>query len=76
MNPAKNKFGPQSKNLASIVRGFKIAVTKNARLLYPEFSWQSRFHDHIIRNDESLHCITDYIKNNPKHWGKDDYYAK
>ncbi len=26
-----NKFGPQSQNLASIVRGFKIGVTKNAR---------------------------------------------
>ena len=25
-----NRFGPQSKNLASIIRGFKIGVTKNA----------------------------------------------
>lgn len=35
--PSKNKFGPQSKNLASIVRGFKIGVTKNARKLNPDF---------------------------------------
>lgn len=45
--PPKNQFGPQSKNLASIVRGFKIGVTKNARKLDPCFAWQSRFHDHI-----------------------------
>jgi hypothetical protein len=32
MNPEKNKFGPQSKNLASIVRGLKIAVTKKGRV--------------------------------------------
>ncbi|MCA1752978.1 MAG: hypothetical protein LC670_14535, partial [Flavobacteriales bacterium] len=25
---AKNKFGPQSKNLGSIIRGFKVGVTK------------------------------------------------
>ena len=28
----KNKFGPQSQNLASIIRGFKTGVTINARL--------------------------------------------
>ncbi|HZH70215.1 MAG TPA: hypothetical protein VFD80_07190, partial [Flavobacteriaceae bacterium] len=39
----KNQFGPQSKNLASIIRGFKIGVTKNARLVNPNFSWQPRF---------------------------------
>jgi len=50
----KNKFGPQSKNLASIIRGFKIGVTKNARLIHLDFQWQSRFHDHIIRNDKSF----------------------
>ena len=48
---SKNQFGPQSKNLASIVRGFKSAVTVAARLINPGFQWQSRFHDHIIRND-------------------------
>src|SRR5665648_1082453 len=31
INESKNKFGPQSKNLASVIHGFKIGVTKNAR---------------------------------------------
>lgn len=71
-NP-KNQFGPQSKNLASIIRGFKIGVTKNARLINPDFAWQSRFYDHIIRNDESYHRIANYIKNNPKNWKEDKF---
>lgn len=73
-NGTKNKFGPQSKNLASIIRGFKIGVTKNARLINPNFAWQSRFHDHIIRNDESFHRITEYIINNPQNWSDDQFH--
>jgi REP element-mobilizing transposase RayT len=70
-NPIKNKFGPQSKNLASIIRGFKIGVTKNARKIHSDFAWQSRFHDHIIRNDQSYKTISEYIINNPSKWHDD-----
>ena len=70
----KNKFAPQSKNLASIIRGFKSAVTKQARLIHAEFAWQSRFHDHIIRNDESFQRISEYIRNNPVNWQTDQFY--
>ncbi|MGM0656806.1 MAG: transposase, partial [Thermodesulfobacteriota bacterium] len=46
----KNPFCPQSKNLPSILRGFKSSVTKQARPINPDFAWQPRFHDHIIRD--------------------------
>ncbi len=72
-NAPKNQFGPQSKNLASIIRGFKIGVTKNARIIDPDFEWQSRFYDHIIRNNESYWRITNYIINNPKKWEEDNF---
>lgn len=68
-----NKFGPQSKNLSSIIRGFKIGVTKNAREKNQNFAWQSRFHDHIIRNEQELNRIRNYIRNNPLNWGKDKF---
>ena len=42
-NQPKNKFGPQSENLPSIIRGFKSAVTINARKINPGFAWQPRF---------------------------------
>ena len=70
----KNKFGPQSKNLASIIRGFKIGVTKNARQINPDFAWQARFHDRIIRDDKSFHTISEYIVNNPAKWIEDKFY--
>ncbi|RED92232.1 transposase [Marinoscillum furvescens] len=73
--PPKNQFGPQSKNLASIIRGFKIGVTKNARLINPDFAWQSRYHDHIIRNEKSFQNISAYIKNNPQKWHEDRFHA-
>lgn len=72
--PYKNRFGPQSKNLASIIRGFKIGVTKNARKINPHFAWQPRFHDHIIRNKLEYRRIAHYIYNNPMNWGKDNYF--
>lgn len=73
-NVPKNKFGPQIKNLASVIRGFKIGVTKNARLINPNFAWQPRYHDHIIRNDESFHRISDYIIKNPMNWSNDQFH--
>ncbi|MFO7874714.1 MAG: transposase [Bacteroidales bacterium] len=66
-----NKFGPQSQNLASIIRGYKTGVTKYARINNIHFAWQSRFYDHIIRNDAEYQRIKKYIINNPKKWNDD-----
>ena len=38
---SQNSFGPQSKNLASIIRGFKSSVTKTARQIHADFAWQT-----------------------------------
>jgi REP element-mobilizing transposase RayT len=69
----KNKFGPQSQNLASIIRGYKSGVTKFARNNKINFAWQSRFHDHIIRDDASCQRIRNYIINNPENWPNDKF---
>ncbi|HCL55426.1 MAG TPA: transposase [Spirochaetia bacterium] len=34
--------------------------------------WQSRFHDHIIRDENELNRIRKYIIDNPANWGNDD----
>lgn len=49
----------------------KSAVTKIIRQSIPEFSWQSRFYDHMIRNEISLYNIRRYINYNPKMWNRD-----
>lgn len=74
-NHIGNKFGPQSKNLASIVRGFKIGVTKFAKDNQLPFKWQQRFHDHIIRSEESFIKIQNYILTNPERWTDDKFYT-
>ena len=66
-----NRFGPQSKNLASIIRGYKIGVTKYARKNNIPFQWQSRYYDHIIGDEKSLNHIRQYIIQNPLNWQTD-----
>jgi putative transposase len=36
-----------------------------SRQINPNFGWQSRFHDHIIRNSKSFENIQNYIEQNP-----------
>ncbi len=73
-NDSKNKFGPQTKNISSIIRGFKSSVTKYARVNGIEFKWQAKFHDHIIRDKEEFIKISNYIKYNVKNWKEDDFF--
>lgn len=61
-------------SISSIVGGYKSAVTKHANRLGFDFKWQSRFHDHIIRDDQSFQNISQYIINNPANWDKDKFY--
>lgn len=63
-----NKFNPQSKNLSSIIRGFKIGVKKHAIINNINFIWQSRFFDRIIRDKNELNRIKTYIIENPPNW--------
>ncbi len=63
-------FGPQYKNLPSIIRGFKSAVSSSAKKNKITFGWQPRYHDHVIRDDE-YERIRLYILNNPLTWEND-----
>ena len=71
-----NKFGPQSQNLASVIRGFKIGVTKFCNSNNIPFGWQTRFHEHIIRNMVEYLKIEQYIINNPSKWLSDCFYQE
>jgi REP element-mobilizing transposase RayT len=70
-----NHFGPQSKNMASIIRGYKSAVTTYARKNSISFAWQRNYHDHIIRNDHEFQMIRDYILDNPANWKQDKFHS-
>ncbi|MCZ4694563.1 transposase [Ancylomarina euxinus] len=71
----EKRFQNQGKgSLSSIIGSYKSVLTKNARKIHPNFEWQSRFHDHIIRKDQSFRNISDYIKNNPTKWTGDKFH--
>ena len=63
-----------SKTLSSIVGSYKSAVSRHAHRLGYDFAWQSRFYDNIIRNNDALNRIQDYIHNNPNNWNEDKFY--
>ena len=63
--------GPQRQSVASIVGSFKSAATKriNEQRGTPGAPvWQRNYYEHIIRDDESLNRIRQYIAENPLHW--------
>ena len=63
----------QCGRLSHLITQFKSSVTKYAKKNAIEFAWQSRFHDHIIRNQDELKKISDYIQNNVYKWDSDCY---
>ena len=72
---AQDRFrNPGKRSISSIIGGYKSAVTKHANRMGIEFGWQSRFYDHIIRNDQSFQRISKYIIENPTKWGDDCFY--
>ncbi len=67
------KISPKPKSLSVIIGSFKSVVTKFVNDEYPSFhfQWQSRFYDHIVRDEESLNRIRNYIDLNPEKWERD-----
>jgi REP element-mobilizing transposase RayT len=73
---AVNQFAPQSKNLASIIRGFKSAVSSYANKNNIVFGWHTRYHDHIIRDFDEMKRIREYIMSNPENWDEDEFFRE
>jgi exodeoxyribonuclease VII large subunit len=74
-----NKEGlhPQPNSLSIIIREFKAAVTRWVRSnSNVKNVWQSRFYDRIIRDDEELENIREYIRDNPARWEDDRNFKK
>ncbi len=63
-----NQYGPQSQNLAAVIRGYKSAIKTFASIQAIDFHWQARYFDRIIRNDQELDLVRNYILDNPRKW--------
>lgn len=70
-----NQFGkPVANSISVIVNQYKGEVkkwcNKNA---FPDFNWQPKFYDHVIKSDEEYWNIKNYIINNPQNWNDDRF---
>lgn len=48
------------------------AVKNNQWPRFDKHLWQRNYYEHIIRNNDSLEKITDYIVHNPERWEEDE----
>ena len=56
-----NRFGPQSKNLGSVIRNYKGATKAYATSHGIQFAWQARYHDDVITSGKELDNVRAYI---------------
>lgn len=70
------QFGaPVAGSLATVIRSFKSAVTRQVRSLRGAVGrplWQRNYYEHIIRNEQDLEEIREYIAQNPGRWEEDE----
>ena len=60
--------------LSTTIGGLKRAITRFARQQQIPFAWQTRFHDHIIRDTDEMNRIAKYIENNVAKWEYDELF--
>ena len=76
-NPRHFLYQNQGKNtISSMVGSFKSAVTKYCNKNKLRFRWQTRFHDHVIRDSDEFYSTRNYIINNPGNWDTDKFYSE
>ena len=65
---------PKRKPIGGLIGAFKTVSTKHINIMRgtPGMPvWQRNYYEHIIRNEESMNRIREYIVNNPLQWQLD-----
>ena len=66
----------QADSLGSIIGQFKSVCTKRIREKYnARFEWQERFFDRVIRDENEMNNIREYIHYNPVRWHTDKFFS-
>lgn len=72
ISPLQGRPTGTSGTIGSIVRGFKVGVTKWYRQQNTIHEvWQRNYWEHIIRNETERDRFREYIRNNPARWELD-----
>lgn len=64
-----------TQTIGAIIRGFKSATTVQVNKMRGTPGvpiWQRNYHERIIRNQDELDHIREYIQKNPKNWADDE----
>jgi REP element-mobilizing transposase RayT len=73
--PTEGFSKPVADSIPTIMRAFKSASTKRINELRhtPGTSvWQRNYYEHVIRNEDELKAIREYILGNPARWNEDE----
>ncbi|WP_222842613.1 transposase [Thermoflavifilum thermophilum] len=73
-NTIQKRYG-----LPEIIRQFKTFSARRInehRQTPGQPVWQRNYYEHIIRDDDDLNRIREYIINNPLKWESDEHYSK
>jgi len=73
--PTVSQFGqPVGGSVSVIIDQYKSSVKRWCNNNgHSNFEWQTRFYDHIIRNEMSHQRIVEYIRQNPQKWDNDKF---
>jgi REP element-mobilizing transposase RayT len=66
--------GPRPRSVGAVIAQFKSLVTKRINLTQQNLEssvWQRNYYEHVIRDEESLHRIREYIATNALRWDLD-----
>jgi hypothetical protein len=67
--PTKEGAINRAPTLGEIIRTFKARASRRIRLSgSSEFGWQRNYYEHVIRDEDSLNKIREYILINPRRW--------
>ncbi len=77
--PTVEQFGkPVTGSLPTIIRSFKSAVTNRVNKIHKipgKKIWQRNYWEHIIRDNDDLFRVREYILKNPEKWQSDEKYS-
>jgi hypothetical protein len=70
--PLQNKFQHIiPKSVGVVINSFKGAVTRICNKRGFTFRWQRSYYDRIVRDEDELDRIREYIISNPRQWSDD-----
>jgi REP element-mobilizing transposase RayT len=73
--PPRTLRGTGNRSLSSFVSGFKAATTRRASAIRSGVPlWQRNYYEHVVRDEQDLERIRQYVADNPARWGEDGYH--